>query len=79
MKLSTLSKNLLKSKKMMLICKILLILLLGSGIYEYITVEKLRQSISITEYTKYLKKAKQGMTVIIILIIVISIVLICTR
>lgn len=64
---------------MMLICKILLILLLGSGIYEYITVEKLRQSISITEYTKYLKKAKQGMTVIIILTIVISIVLICTR
>jgi hypothetical protein len=79
MKLSTSSKTLLKSNKMILICKILLALLLGSCTYEYIIVEKLRQSISVAEYTKYLKKAEKGMIVIIIIVIITSIVLICTR
>lgn len=78
MKLSTLTQNPLKSKKMWLVSKISLGLLFVSCAYEYIIIEKLRKSDSVTEYNKYLKKAGIGMAVVAILVII-SIALICTR
>ena len=63
---------------MWLISKISLFLLLGSCTYEYIIIEKLRKSDSVTEYNKYLKKAGTGMAVVASLVIT-SIILICTR
>ena len=78
MKLSTLTRNPLKSNKMWLISKISLGLLFGSCVYEYIIIEKLRKSDSVTEYNKYLKKAGIGMVVVATLVII-SIALICTR
>jgi hypothetical protein len=63
---------------MWLISKISLGLLFGSCVYEYIIVEKLRKSDSVTEYKKYLKMAGIGMAVVVILVII-SIALICTR
>ena len=78
MKLSTSIRNPLKSKKMWLVSKISLGLLFGSCVYEYVIIEKLRKSDSVTEYNKYLKKAGIGMAVVAILVII-TILLICTR
>lgn len=77
MKLSTLIKKLLKSKKMKVLIIILAALLILSCIYEYNVVEKLRTSITKAEYLNLLKNAKYGMIAILVVSISLLISVLC--